>query len=95
MSDKPANVLVVGATGSIGRLVVDEAVRKGHTVPALVRDPRKAHQLLPEVQVPSTAAPSVSGRVRSPATRTLNKYERLVFVGTRARNSPAALCRTS
>ena len=25
-------VLVVGATGSIGRLVVDEAVRQGHVV---------------------------------------------------------------
>jgi nucleoside-diphosphate-sugar epimerase len=45
------NVLVVGATGSIGRLVVEEAVRKGQTVRALVRDPRKARQLLPEVQV--------------------------------------------
>ena len=27
-------VLVVGATGSIGRLVVEEAVRKGHAVRA-------------------------------------------------------------
>ena len=28
-------VLVVGATGSIGRLVVDEAIRQGHAVRAL------------------------------------------------------------
>jgi uncharacterized protein YbjT (DUF2867 family) len=33
-------VLVVGATGSIGRLVVEEAIRQGHTVRALVRTPR-------------------------------------------------------
>ena len=31
-------VLVVGATGSIGHLVVEEAIRQGHTVRALVRD---------------------------------------------------------
>ena len=31
-------VLVVGATGSIGRLVVEEAIRAGHPVRALVRD---------------------------------------------------------
>ena len=35
-------VLVVGATGSIGRLVVEGAVRKGHAVRALVRDSRRA-----------------------------------------------------
>jgi uncharacterized protein YbjT (DUF2867 family) len=28
-------VLVVGATGSIGHLVLDEAMRQGHTVRAL------------------------------------------------------------
>ena len=44
-------VLVVGATGSIGRLVVEEAVRQGHAVRALVRNPTKASQLPPEVQV--------------------------------------------
>jgi uncharacterized protein YbjT (DUF2867 family) len=34
------DVLVVGATtGSVGRLVVEEAVRRGHDTRALVRDP--------------------------------------------------------
>jgi uncharacterized protein YbjT (DUF2867 family) len=37
-------VLVVGATGSIGGIVVEEVVRKGHAVRALVRDSRKAWQ---------------------------------------------------
>jgi uncharacterized protein YbjT (DUF2867 family) len=42
------NVLVVGATGSIGRLVVAEALRQGHTVRALVRTPGKARRLPPK-----------------------------------------------
>jgi uncharacterized protein YbjT (DUF2867 family) len=46
MTIKPSlNVLVVGATGSIGRLVVDEALRQGHKVRALVRNAHKAAQL--------------------------------------------------
>jgi uncharacterized protein YbjT (DUF2867 family) len=44
-------VLVVGATGSIGRLVVEEAIRQGHTVRALVRTPDKARQLPTQAQV--------------------------------------------
>ncbi len=44
-------VLVVGATGSIGRLVVEEAIRQGHAVRALVRDPAKGRRLPPEAQV--------------------------------------------
>ena len=43
----PATVLVVGATGSIGRLVVAEALRQGYKVRALVRDLVKAKKLLP------------------------------------------------
>jgi uncharacterized protein YbjT (DUF2867 family) len=37
--------LVVGATGSIGRLAVEEATKAGHRVRALVRDPRRARGL--------------------------------------------------
>jgi uncharacterized protein YbjT (DUF2867 family) len=43
-------VLVVGATGSIGRLVVAEALRQGHPVRALVRDLARARGLPPEAQ---------------------------------------------
>ena len=43
-------VLVVGATGSIGRLVLEEASRQGHAVRALVRDARKA-DLTPDVEI--------------------------------------------
>ncbi len=44
-------VLVVGATGSIGRLVVEEATKQGHTVRALVRNPGKTAGLPPGAQV--------------------------------------------
>ena len=44
-------VLVVGATGSIGHLVVEEALREGHTVRALVRTPGKARRLPLKAQV--------------------------------------------
>lgn len=41
----PTAVLVVGATGSIGHLVVEAALRHGYLTRALVRDPGKAGQL--------------------------------------------------
>ncbi|GAA3777261.1 SDR family oxidoreductase [Streptomyces coacervatus] len=47
MTTAPMTVLVVGATGSIGRLVVAESVAQGHTTRALVRDAGKARRLLP------------------------------------------------
>ncbi|WP_281915915.1 NAD(P)H-binding protein [Caldimonas thermodepolymerans] len=40
-------MLAVGATGSIGRLVVAEAIRQGYQVRALVRDAAKARRVLP------------------------------------------------
>lgn len=38
-------VLLLGASGSIGRLVVDEALRSGHVVRALARDIAKISDL--------------------------------------------------
>lgn len=68
MSIPRRTVLVVGATGSIGRLVVDEAIRQGHAVRALVRDPARARGLPPEAQMavgdltrPETLATAVDG----------------------------------
>jgi len=43
-------VLVVGATGSIGRLVVREALAQGHAVRALVRSEAKGRQLPAEAR---------------------------------------------
>jgi uncharacterized protein YbjT (DUF2867 family) len=54
-------VLVVGATGSIGHLVVEEAIEQGHAVRALVRNRGKAGRLPHEAQV-------VVGDVTRPGT---------------------------
>ena len=61
-------VLSVGATGSIGRLVVREALRQGHAVRALVRTPDKARSLpegvlpfLGDLTKPKTLADAVKG----------------------------------
>jgi uncharacterized protein YbjT (DUF2867 family) len=68
MTARRLTVLVVGATGSIGRLVVDEALRQGHAVRALVRSPDKAKDLPPAAQVvlgdltrPDTLSRAVDG----------------------------------
>lgn len=69
MAPQPLTVLVVGATGSIGRLVVSEAIARGHTVRALVRDRAKAARLLPadtalatgDVTRPETLPEAVAG----------------------------------
>jgi uncharacterized protein YbjT (DUF2867 family) len=52
MMTKPTlTVLVVGATGSIGHLVVDAALREHHTVRALVRTAERARRLNPNAKV--------------------------------------------
>jgi uncharacterized protein YbjT (DUF2867 family) len=51
MRHTPLNILVVGATGSIGRQVVAEALRQGHSVRALVRDTRKGRLLGEKVEL--------------------------------------------
>jgi uncharacterized protein YbjT (DUF2867 family) len=69
MSSKPSlTVLIVGATGSIGRLVVAEALRQGHAVRALVRSTGKAARLPGDVETiigdvtrPETLAAAVEG----------------------------------
>ncbi|SFB09150.1 Uncharacterized conserved protein YbjT, contains NAD(P)-binding and DUF2867 domains [Rhizobium sp. NFR07] len=45
MTQQRLRILVVGATGSIGRHVVAEALARGHAVRALVRDTRKGRML--------------------------------------------------
>lgn len=50
MSKQSMTLLVVGATGSIGSLVVEEALRQGYSVRALVRSPEKARRLPAKVE---------------------------------------------
>lgn len=61
-------ILVVGATGSIGSLVVEEALRQGHSVRALVRSPEKGRRLPAKAEIiigdltrPDTLAKVVEG----------------------------------
>ena len=68
MPKSQMTVLVVGATGSIGSLVVKEALNKGHAVRALVRSESKARQLphgvesvVGDVTRPETLASAVDG----------------------------------
>jgi nucleoside-diphosphate-sugar epimerase len=51
MRNHVLTALVVGATGSIRRIVVAEAVKKGHAVRALARDPGKGRRLFLDVEV--------------------------------------------
>jgi uncharacterized protein YbjT (DUF2867 family) len=46
-----SDVLVVGATGSIGELVVAESIRRGHRTRALVRDARRAAALPSDAEI--------------------------------------------
>jgi uncharacterized protein YbjT (DUF2867 family) len=68
MNTRPKTVLVVGATGSIGQLVVAKAIRQGYATRALVRDPDTARQLPPEAHLavgditrPDTLSAAVDG----------------------------------
>ena len=62
-------ILVTGATGSVGRLVVDELVAAGVPVRALTVDPERA-QLPPEAEVlgPVRATGTVIHRGRKQST---------------------------
>lgn len=51
MTTRPETVLIIGATGSIGRHAVAEAARQGYTVRALVRDTSRARGLPADVDL--------------------------------------------
>ena len=53
-----STVLVIGATGQVGRVVVEEAVRRGLGVRAQTRDVERARGLLPDgVEVVKASPP--------------------------------------
>jgi uncharacterized protein YbjT (DUF2867 family) len=70
----PMTVLIVGATGSIGSLAVEEALDAGHIVRALVRDKRRAGGLPPTAQL-------VVGDVTQPVTlaRVVGGVDAVIF----------------
>lgn len=51
---KALNIAVTGATGRIGRLVVDNCLKSGHDVTAIVRDVDKANKLLSDCATTSS-----------------------------------------
>ena len=62
-------VLVVGATGGVGRLVVEEALKRRHEITALARSPEKLGDLASRIRIvqgdaldTSAVATSVSGQ---------------------------------
>jgi len=90
MSTKPSTVLVIGATGSIGLPVVEEAVREGYAVRALVRDLDRASQLPPDAR---PMVGKVSGRVTSPtSTQSYSLTER---TRTRTQRSASTTARSA
>jgi len=46
-AEKPKSLLVLGATGFVGRPLTESLVLKGHDVRCLVRNPKRAKELLP------------------------------------------------
>ncbi len=46
-------ILVLGATGSVGRRLVAEGLKRGHHITALVRNPSKVQQQSPNLRVVS------------------------------------------
>jgi putative NADH-flavin reductase len=66
------NIAIIGATGNIGSRVLDEALRRGHAVTAITRDPRK---LEPRAGVTVRAGSTSDG----PAlTRTLKGHDTVI-----------------
>lgn len=68
MTQEKMTILCVGATGSVGRHVVEEALRRGHAARALVRSrakadgfPAQAEIVVGELTRPETLAQAVAG----------------------------------
>jgi uncharacterized protein YbjT (DUF2867 family) len=59
------NLVVLGATGRTGRLVVEQALAAGHTVTALVRSPRKLTITDPSLRVLAGAATDAAAVTRA------------------------------
>src|SRR3954469_20420842 len=48
---EPMNIVLFGATGNIGQRITAEALRRGHTVTGVVRDPEQAQPPDPRVSL--------------------------------------------
>src|SRR5229473_2929062 len=70
---KSMNLLILGATGGTGRLVVEQALAAGHNVTALVRSPERLALRNPNLHV-------IAGQVTDPSavSRALNGADALI-----------------
>ena len=88
MSNQMKTILVVGATGSIGSLVVEEAHRQGHSFRALMRSADKARRLPAKAEAVigdlTRPAPQFSKRRSGTLTPLSSPMDRMV-VGRLAR----------
>ena len=50
-TEKPSRILIIGATGGTGRILVHEALERGYTVTAFVRDPSKLAVEHPKLKI--------------------------------------------
>jgi putative NADH-flavin reductase len=57
-------LLILGATGPTGHLLVKQALEAGHSVAALARDPRKVTEPIEVIEGDATNASTVAGAVR-------------------------------
>lgn len=96
MSPTPTRVLVVGATGMLGRPVAERLLAEGFAVRALARSPARARGLLPagvevvpgDVFAPDSLARALDGcdgvHINLKGGPTAADYERIEHQGTRA-----------
>ncbi|KZL63742.1 NAD-dependent epimerase dehydratase [Colletotrichum tofieldiae] len=88
------HVLILGATGRNGALVLAEALERGHTVTALVRDPSNT-ALTPHTNLTLARGNPLSLADVRAAMRTPRGGPDAVVVALNARHTPAALIHDS
>jgi uncharacterized protein YbjT (DUF2867 family) len=78
---KNENILIIGATGTVGSEVVKQLVESGHKVRVLVRDPAKVKHLGKAVEVikgdlenPKRSSPLLRTRIKRSFSRPVRNF---------------------
>jgi nucleoside-diphosphate-sugar epimerase len=69
-------LLILGATGPTGHQLVSRALEAGHSVAALVRDPRKVTETIEVIEGDATNASAVAGAARGPGPSSCHAAKR-------------------
>ena len=83
-------ILVIGATGLLGRPVVNHLTEGGHTVRILTRSAEKAHEMFGGAETHLLAAIGVFARVGAAATVVPGLGERAISLRTRLNDEEVA-----